>query len=152
MIEPVLSASLAASLRSGGPELEQTARELAAHGDQSGAILDRARSRLLRRLHRSSDDFAATRALQAVNAATVRLASSIGTGQSERVRHLGLSSNDRTRLWLRSASRRVGRPTDAVLGSTKRPPPRAVSVDDSTSLAITGNARSSEALNAIAAR
>jgi hypothetical protein len=109
MSEPVLSDSLVASLQSGGPELERTARELVAHSYQAAAILERVRTRLLSRLHRRSDDFAATNALRAVNSATARLALSVGPAQSQRLRHCGLSSNERTRIWLRSAFRGMRR-------------------------------------------
>ena len=55
--------ALAARLRLAGPELELAAASLASH-DEGDEHLDEARVILLDRLHRHSDDFAATAALQ----------------------------------------------------------------------------------------
>ena len=55
--------ALAARLRLAGPELERAAASLTSH-DEGDERLDEARVILLDRLHRHSDDFAATAALQ----------------------------------------------------------------------------------------
>src|SRR5260370_27071006 len=68
-----------------GVGLEPTALELAEHGDRARAILDQAGAGLLVRLHNRSDDFAATKALQAVNSAYARLVSHIDPCERDRL-------------------------------------------------------------------
>ena len=80
--------------------------DAAPDGDDARLLLDQARSRLLVRLHRRSDDFAATIELQAVNARAAELASHADRLESDRLAHGGLSGIDVMRQWLRS---KVGR-------------------------------------------
>jgi hypothetical protein len=92
-------------LRGPGVDLEPTALELAEHGDRAQAILGRARSSLIVRLHNRSDDFAATRALQAVSSASARLVSRTDRWEQDRLVHAGLSGVERLRIWLRTRTR-----------------------------------------------
>jgi hypothetical protein len=118
-IDPDLVAELAAVLRGPGVDLESTALALADHGDRAPVILDKARAGLVVRLQNRSDDFAATRALQAVTSASARLISH--TQPSEQNRLLGLSGVDRMRIWLRTRIRRQHQPEDAASRATPRP-------------------------------
>ena len=118
-IDPDLVAELVGVLRGPGVDLEATALALADHGDRARVILDRARAGLVVRLQNRSDDFAATRALQAVNSASARLISH--TQPSEQNRLLGLSGVDRMRIWLRTRIRRRHQPEDAAPRATPRP-------------------------------
>src|SRR5437899_6785587 len=84
-IAPDLVAELVVMLRGPGVDLEPPALELADHGDRARVILDRARADLVVRLQNRSDDFAATRALQAVNSASARLVSHTHPSEQDRV-------------------------------------------------------------------
>ena len=110
---------LVALLRGPGVNLEPTALELAEHGDRACVILDRARAGLVARLQKRSDDFAATRALQAVTAASARLVSQAHPGEQDRVLAAGLSGVDRMRIWLRKRIWPQHRPADTA-GETMR--------------------------------
>jgi hypothetical protein len=120
-IDPDLVAELVAVLRGPGVDLEPTALELAEHGDRAGGILDRAQAGLVVRLHKRSDDFAATSALQAVNSASARLASHTHPSEQARLLDAGLSGVDRMRIWLRTRIRRQHQPADSAIPATPRP-------------------------------
>jgi hypothetical protein len=120
-IDPDLIAELVAVLRGPGVDLEPTALELADHGDRAPVILDRARAGLVVRLRNRSDDFAATRALQALNSASARLISHTHPNEQDRVLDAGLSGVDRMRIWLRTRIRRQHQPADAAPRATPRP-------------------------------
>jgi cellulose synthase/poly-beta-1,6-N-acetylglucosamine synthase-like glycosyltransferase len=68
-----LLVELVAELRDGGVDLEPTVLEGVERGDRARVILDQTKADLLVRLHNRPDDFAATRALHAVNTAAARL-------------------------------------------------------------------------------
>jgi hypothetical protein len=104
-IAPDLIAQLVAVLRRPGLDLEPTALELAEHGDRAQAILGRARTGLIVRLHKRSDDFAATRALQAVSSASARLVARTDQCEQDRSVRAGLSGVERLRIWLRTRIR-----------------------------------------------
>jgi hypothetical protein len=90
-------------LRGPGVDLESTAVELAEHGERAQVILDRARAGLIVRLQNRSDDFAATRALQAVYSASARLVSRPDPSERDRFVRAGLSGVERIRrLWTRN--------------------------------------------------
>jgi hypothetical protein len=120
-IDPDLIAELVALLRGPGVDLEPTALELAEHGERAHVILNRARAGLVGRLQNRSDDFAATRALQAVNAASARLVSRADRSEQDRLVHAGLSGVERLRIWLRTRTRRLHRQPDAAIRTTPRP-------------------------------
>jgi hypothetical protein len=119
-IDPDLVAELVAVLRGADVDLEPTALELAEHGDRARAILDRARAGLVVRLQKRSDDFAATRALQAVNSASARLVTHAHPRQ-DRLLDAGRSGVDRIRIWLRTRIGRRHQPGDAAARATPRP-------------------------------
>jgi hypothetical protein len=119
-IDPGLVAELVGVLRGPGVDLEPTALELAEHGDRARVILDRARAGLVVRLQNRSDDFAATRALQAVNSASARLVSHTLPSEQDRLLDAGLSGVDRMRIWLRTRIRRQHQPATAAR-ATPRP-------------------------------
>ncbi len=120
-IDPDLVAELVGVLRGPGVDLEPTALELAEHGDRARVILDRARAGLVVRLQNRSDDFAATRALQALNSVSARLVSHTRPSEQDRVLDAGLSGVDRMRVWLRTRIRRQHQPADAAARATPRP-------------------------------
>jgi hypothetical protein len=120
-IDPDLAAELVAVLRRPGVDLEPTALDIVDHGDRARVILDRARAGLVVRLQNRSDDFAATRALQAVNSASARLVSHTLPSEQDRVLDAGLSGVDRMRIWLRTRIRRQHQPADAAARATPRP-------------------------------
>jgi hypothetical protein len=120
-IDPDLVAELVAVLRGPGVDLEPTALELADDGDRARVILDRTRAGLVVRLQNRSDDFAATRALQAVNSASASLVSHTHPSEQDRVLDAGLSGVDRMRIWLRTRIRRQRQPADAAARATPRP-------------------------------
>lgn len=101
-------------LRRPGVDLEPAALELADHGDRARVILDRARAGLVVRLQNRSDDFAATRALQAVSAASARLVTQADPSEQDRFVHEGLSGVERMRIWLRTKIMRRHQPADAA--------------------------------------
>jgi hypothetical protein len=68
-------------------------------------VLEQAQVVLLARLHSRPDDFSATTELQAVNALSARLKSQIPPLERDRLVQAGLSSVERTRIWLRSKAR-----------------------------------------------
>jgi hypothetical protein len=78
-------------------------------GDRPRLILEQAQAVLLARLHNRPDDFAATTELQAMNALSARLKSQIPPLERDRLVQAGLSSVERTRIWLRSKVRSRGR-------------------------------------------
>jgi hypothetical protein len=108
-------------LRGAGVDLEPTALELVEDADRARVILDRARAGLVVRLHKRSDDFAATSALQAVNSASARLVSHTHPSEQDRVLDAGLSGVDRMRIWLRTRIRRQDQPEDSAIPATPRP-------------------------------
>ena len=120
-IDPDLVAELVGVLRGPGVDLEPTALELSEHGDRARVILDRARAGLVVRLRNRSDDFAATRALQAVTSASARLVSRTLPSERDRVLNAGLSGVDRMRIWLRTRIGRRHQPADAAARATPRP-------------------------------
>jgi hypothetical protein len=120
-IDPDLVAELVGVLRGPDVDLEPTALELAEHGDRARFILDRARAGLVVRLQNRSDDFAATRALQALNSASARLVSPTLPSEQDRVLDAGLSGVDRMRIWLRTRIRRQHQPADAAARAIPRP-------------------------------
>src|SRR6266545_2912704 len=87
------------------PHEKVTADVVAEHGADAQLMLDQARAGLLVRLHNRSDDFAATRELQALNALAAHLRSHIDPLESDRAMRAGLSRFERTRVWLRSKAR-----------------------------------------------
>jgi hypothetical protein len=87
------------------PHTQVIADAIAAGGDGAHLDLARARAGLLARLHNRSDDFAATNELQAVSALAARRRSHSHPLESDRLVHAGLSSVERTRIWLRSKTR-----------------------------------------------
>jgi len=82
------------------------------HGDGEQLMLEQAHAGLLVRLHHRSDDFEATRELQAVSARLVELKSHVHS--LERDRHAGRSSFERTRIWRRSKSGGRGQRAEAA--------------------------------------
>lgn len=96
---PALPPELLSSMRRAGPRLSGMATELAAHPDGAPLVLAQARSDLLSRLHRRSDDFAATEALRSLEHYSAHLDSSRRTDQSERLVRAGMSANSRLRAW-----------------------------------------------------
>ena len=82
-----------------------TAELVPERGDRSRFVLEQAQAVLLARLHNRPDDFAATTELQAVNALSARLKSQIPPLERDRLVHEGMSSVERTRIWLRSKAR-----------------------------------------------
>ena len=65
------------------------------HGADSAETLGAARDALIRQLHDHPDDIAATVELQAVNAASARLVTTVDNSESDSVRRAGLSFFDR---------------------------------------------------------
>jgi hypothetical protein len=120
-LEPDLVAELVAMLRRPGVDLEPTALELADHGDRAPVILHQARAGLVERLQNRSDDFAATRALQALTSASARLISHTHPNEQDRLLDAGLSGVDRMRIWLRTRIRRQHQLQDAAPRATPRP-------------------------------
>ena len=90
-------------------------------GDRPGFVLEQAQAVLLARLHNRPDDFAATTELQAMNALSARLKSQIPPLERDRLVHEGLSSVERTRIWLRSKFRSRGRGAETVSAAEPRP-------------------------------
>jgi hypothetical protein len=88
-------------------------------------VLEQAQAVLLARPHNRPDDFAATTELQAVNARSARLKAQIPPLERDRLVHEGLSSVERTRIWLRSKVRSRGRgaETVALAGPCPEAPP-----------------------------
>jgi hypothetical protein len=95
------------------PRTRVIADVVAEHGDGEQRMLERVRAGLLIRLHDRSDDFAATRELQAVSARLVELKSHVHS--LERDRHAGRFSFERTRFWRRSTSGGRGRRAEAAV-------------------------------------
>jgi hypothetical protein len=98
-------------------------------GDRSPFALEQAQAVLLARLHDRPDDFAATTELQEVNALSARLKSRIPPLERDQLVHQGLSSVERTRIWLRSKirSRRRDAGTVAAAGPGAEAPPTPAS-------------------------
>jgi hypothetical protein len=71
-------------------------------------LLEQAQVVLLARLHNRPDDFSATTELQAMNALSARLKAQIPPLERDRLVQAGLSSVERTRIWLRSKARSRG--------------------------------------------
>jgi hypothetical protein len=117
-IDPDLIAELVAVLRGPGVDLEPTALELAQHGDRAHVILDRTRAGLIVRLQNRSDDFAATRALQALSSASARLVSRTDPYRQDRLVHAGLSGVERMRIWLRTRITSLHQRADAAMRTT----------------------------------
>jgi hypothetical protein len=65
------------------------------HDSASAESLDASRHALIRQLHDHPDDVAATVELQAVKAASARLATTVDTSESDSLRRAGLSFFDR---------------------------------------------------------
>jgi len=86
-------------------------------GDRPRFDLEQARAVLLARLHNRPDDFAATTELQAMNARSARLKSQIPPLERDRLVHEGLSSVERTRIWLRSKARSRHRGAETTVGA-----------------------------------
>jgi hypothetical protein len=107
--DPDQVVELIAALHGAGVDLEPAALELAEHGDSASVILDRARADLFVRLHNRSDDFAATIALQAVNAASARLRCSVDRSERERLVPTGRLRTERARIWLKTRNGSVRR-------------------------------------------
>jgi hypothetical protein len=120
-IDPDLDAERVAVLRGPGLELEPTALDLADPGDRARVILDQARAGLVVRLQNRSDDFASTRALQAVTLASARLVSHTHPSDQDRLLDAGRSGVDRIRIWLRTRIRRHHQPEDATARAIPRP-------------------------------
>ena len=94
------------------PHTKGSVDAFAERGAGAPLVLDRARAGLLVRLHNRSDDFAATNELQAISALAARRKSDIHPLESDRLVLAGLSSVERTRIWLRSKAGRRGRRAD----------------------------------------
>jgi hypothetical protein len=84
-------------------------------GDRAQLVREQARAALLVRLHNRSDDFAATNELQAISALSGRFKSQLRPLQRDRLVHAGLSSVERTRIWLRSKAGSGGRRAEAAV-------------------------------------
>src|SRR6478736_2669989 len=95
------------------PHAQVIADVVAEHGDGEQLRLEQTRTGLLVRLHDRSDDFAATRELQAVSARLVALKSRVHS--LERDRHAKRFSFERTRFWRRSKSGGRGRRAEAAV-------------------------------------
>jgi hypothetical protein len=80
-------------------------------------VLEQAQVVLLARLHNRPDDFAATTELQAMNALSARLKSQIPPRERDRLVRQGLSSVDRTRMWLRSKVHSRGRGAQTIVAA-----------------------------------
>jgi hypothetical protein len=78
-------------------------------------VLEQAQVVLLARLHNRPDDFSATTELQAMNALSARLKSQIPPLERDRLVQAGLSSVQRTRIWLRSKARSRGRAVETTV-------------------------------------
>ena len=77
--------------------------------------IEQAQGVLLARLRNQPDDFAATTELQAMYARSASLRSQIPPLERDRLVREGLSSIDRTRMWLRSKVRRRGRDAQTIV-------------------------------------
>jgi hypothetical protein len=98
-------------------------------GDRARFVREQTQAVLLARLHDRPGDFAATTELQAVNALSARLKSQIPPLERDRLVQAGLSSVERTRIWLRSKARSRGRGAGTVAaagsGAEAAPTPAA---------------------------
>ena len=103
------------------PPARVTAAELVPERGDPRFVLEQAQAVLLARLHDRPDDFAATTELQALNALSARLKSQIPPLERDRLVHEGLSSVERTRIWLRSKVRSRGRGAERVSAAEPRP-------------------------------
>jgi hypothetical protein len=92
-------APLLRCFRRAGADFAAMAAEITAQPEQAPRVLKHARSEVLRRLHRRSDDFAATEALRALDTYSAHLGSDGHSGDSERLVHAGLSGTARMRAW-----------------------------------------------------
>jgi hypothetical protein len=120
MFDPDLIAELVALLHRPGVDLEPTALELAEHGDRARAILYQADAGLLVPLHNRSDDFAATKALQAVNSAPARsFPTSIRASAIDWCSRL--SGVERMRIWPRTRSRSLHQRAGAAVRAKPHP-------------------------------
>jgi hypothetical protein len=99
------------------PLASVTAELVPERGDRSRLDLEQAQAVLLARLHDQPDDFAATTELQAMNALSARLRSQIPPLERDRLVHEGLSSVERTRIWLRSKARRRRRDAETTVAA-----------------------------------
>jgi hypothetical protein len=88
----------AGSFERAGPALVAQATATAKRRDDRPVQRDEVRSELVRRLHCRSDDFAATKALCALEAYSAGLESG-QHGDAVRLMHAGLSCNARIRAW-----------------------------------------------------
>jgi hypothetical protein len=105
MIWPMTDQTLVA------PHAQVSTDVVVQRGDGEQLTLEQARAGLLIRLHNRSDDFAATRELQAVSARLVELKSRVHLLESDR--HAKRSSLERTPFWRRSTSGGRGRRAEA---------------------------------------
>jgi hypothetical protein len=108
------------------PLARVTAELVPERRDRPRFVLEQAQALLLARLHNRPDDFAATTELQAMNALSARLKSQSPPLERDRLVQAGLSSVERTRIWLRSKVRSRDRGAETV--SAAGPGPEAATV------------------------